>query len=137
MILTQEFLKIFLMTGVVSGAAAAILLSGGQFAPDTGISFGVEASAQRTGEGSSMMVFLAYAIHNTGTTTITSVTISTDCCGSTAGGSISAGPGEAHKKSAMLRPHSPPNMGDAILVTFTVSDDAGNTMTVVEPVRLR
>ncbi len=73
--LTQELLKIFLLTGVITGTVIVILFSGGQFNTTELDYVTVSSATFVTG-----MLHVTYSIYNTGNTDITSINAKLDCC---------------------------------------------------------
>ena len=73
--LTQEFLKIFLFTGVITGTVILILFSGGQL-NTIQLDYVTASSATYVTD----MLHVTYSIYNTGNTDITTINVKPDCC---------------------------------------------------------
>lgn len=133
--LTQEYLKIFLFSGIISGTAITILFSGGQY-DTTKFDFESVITAEQTND----MVYFTYFLYNTGNTDITSVTVDVDCCTSSPVNPVSypiVPRNTTGSISSMLQFDGDVlDSGDDMLVTFVVQDNLGNEKTVIEPVRL-
>ena len=134
---TYEHMKIFLFTVVITATAITLLFSSGQF-DTTRLAFESAITAKQTND----MIYLTYSIYNTGTTDITSIQVTADCCTippntpDSTDYPIFSG-SDTGQISTMLQLHGTIlNYGDAFLVTFQVEDNLGNTKTSIEPVRV-
>jgi len=129
---TKEVLYHFLITGVIAGVVLSILLSQTQ-SNITAVNF--EASIQASISGD--ILVLMYSIYNTGDTVIGDISTVVRCCSYDITSNIILNPHDHTSVTEYLPINGTKYFkGHTILVEFQISDEMGNSKTMVKSVKL-